>query len=463
MFDQLVHVPERRHIACRSTTPRLLITNCTQLPTLTCARFLEGDLSHVALCPQLMIARQPSSLACTSAVHVRPSASVFPGGGSQHPFVAHLQEMFPHIPLSAMADALELKKFDYTQTVEYLLNAGDNGGSSPEGPHSSDAQQQVPTPNIQGRPFPRESVKVDNYNHAKHTATPFDSAPFHHELDAQLLNLTEDCVIERSSTRKCRNWWRRYGAQESPTMPTPVVQGHSVQHYSSSPAVSTNSANQQNSGEACVEAYQGPGHTSAVPSWPDHLAEAVDAAASSLTIHSGIAPSLSEVAHALGNIELNKTSSDPASSHYSADHHSAPVFADDECPEDAHDKLKELEAIFCTLPPSVLANTLREACYNVETASNSCFALLSMEHGTADGAWSDSGSPSEVDTSSIAADSLIEPVSPEKSGSHWPLDDSETLQVCCSLCVCLCLLALPQERHLHTHTLPTCAVHGMHA
>ena len=46
---------------------------------------------------------------------------------------------------------------------------------------------------------------------------------------------------------------------------------------------------------------------------------------------------------------------------------------------------------------------MREAGYDLAKASDMCFALLSMEQGTATGDWSDS--PSE-DSESVADDSL---------------------------------------------------------
>ena len=112
--------------------------------------------------------------------------------------------------------------------------------------------------------------------------------------------------------------------------------------------------------------------------------------------------------------------------------HDSQLFAGEDFPEHAVRALKELREVFSTLPPNLVENSLREAGYDANEASESCLKLLSIENGNVSGAWSDSGSPSDADTNSIATDTQLEAPSPmHQRGvlSEW-LDPSEKMQVC---------------------------------
>ena len=116
----------------------------------------------------------------------------------------------------------------------------------------------------------------------------------------------------------------------------------------------------------------------------------------------------------------------------------APLFADDNVPADAHEKLQDLTNCFEAVPKQLVANALRESEYDRQAAGEACLALLQMQEGVAD--WS---SGSDFDTASVVTDSVAETSSPmsalKTTIALWPQDESEKLQVSliplASLCV----------------------------
>ena len=372
--------------------------------------------------------------------------------------VRQLQQLLPDLPESKAWAVLEQNNFIVEAAADMLFT--DNGSragspdkhSSSDRPHWPDAQHQVPTPDNHPDLFPKElATPNDDYGVVGHK-NAFSSDPVHQSLDVQLQSCPEHCVHQRG---KSRHWWRKQGAQELHVVPPCGVYSDDYYQFTKSPTKLAHSAIPGMLGNSCVGLDTWPEQKSSSSGYPQGF-EFLNRIPALATSHDSAALTHSKVAHDLSQVKISETpahlqGSQPhwlddatlgnsqrsvplerdwlepsASSHPPEKWQRATVFAGDDYPEDALKKLQNLKQIFCMLPDGLIENNLRETGYDLEKASESCFALLSMEHGVATGDWSDS---SEADSASIVPDCLDQPESPQSSGRHWPPDESESLQV----------------------------------
>ncbi|DBA81773.1 TPA: hypothetical protein ACH3X1_007505 [Trebouxia sp. C0004] len=342
-----------------------------------------------------------------------------------------LRDLLPDRPERRLLDVLRRTQFDLATAADLCfaddgIQACSPNRQVPSGrPHKPDAQQ-VPTPEKHPDLFPKENAFVaDDYDCFEDQDT-LDSQLFQQQVDMQLQSCPELLVQNHG---KCRQWWGKQDAHKLRTTPTCGVRAKQADIYGHLIKSPTSPAHSANLG-APSKARLG------MEYWPQQ-------------------GSLNEVAHDLSQIRISTTTAwpqvsqsqqfddailnipqssvpleqdwlDPSASLHEPTHwQRATVFAGDNYPEDALQKLQYLKQVFCTLPDGLIENNLRETDYNMDRAIDMCFALLSMENGVASGDWSDS---SEADTSSVVPDNLDQPDSPQISAAHWPQDDSESLQ-----------------------------------
>ena len=341
-----------------------------------------------------------------------------------------LRDLLPNHPEHRLLDVLRRTQFDLATAADLCfaddgIQACSPNRHVPSGrPHKPDAQQ-VPTPEKHPDLFPKENAFVaDGYDCVEHQDT-LDSQLFQQQVDMQLQSCPEFLVQNQG---KCRQWWRKQDAHKlriTPTCGLHAKQADIYCHLTKSPTSPAHSANLGAPSKALGTEY-----------WPQQ-------------------GSLNDVAHDLSQVSINTTAAwpqvsqsqqlddaisnnsqssvpleqdwlEPSASLHEPEHWQRAIFAGDNYPEDALQKLQYLKQVFSSLPDGLIENNLRETDYDMDRAIEMCFALLSMENGVASGDWSDS---SEADTSSVVPDNLEQPDSPQISAAHWPQDDSESLQV----------------------------------
>ena len=373
-----------------------------------------------------------------------PTAEVLP----QHLAFSNLKEVFPNKPPEVLLTALKKANYDVGKAAAALMDEGEEKCCS--------HRPAFNTPNL-ALLLPAEKPHDDTFKQLEHSVSRSSHVFAPRQHHSEMLSWSGDRCLNTQSAGRCRCWWPKAGPQASPVFLRPADYGHhdSLHHVHTLATKASDSAIRGVITEAGGEASAKPGLDF---DWPEHL-QFLNELASPTTRSIGT-PIQCELTNAVGDIRLSTATPNQAVSHsrqqdgascddafqakwhglqpsgcdtstkcQPADRMRAGLFAGEEFPEDALDSLAQLKKIFCSLSGSVLENTLREAGYDLAKASDMCFALLSMEQGTATGGWSDS--PSE-DSESVATDSLYESSSPmhgQKSASYWSLDDAESLQV----------------------------------
>ena len=342
-----------------------------------------------------------------------------------------LRDLLPNHPEHRLLDVLRRTQFDLATAADLCFADDGIQACSPDRhvpsgrPHKPDAQQ-VPTPEKHPDLFPKENASVANDSDSVEHQDTLDSQLFQQQVDMQLQSCPDFLVQNQG---KCRQWWRKQDAHKlriTPTCGLHAKQADIYCHLTKSPTSPAHSANLGAPSKALGTEY-----------WPQQ-------------------GSLNEVAHDLSQVRISSTTTawpqvsqsqqlddaisnnsqssvpleqdwlEPSASLHEPAHWQRAMFAGDNYPEDALQKLQYLKQVFSSLPDGLIENNLRETDYDMDRAIEMCFALLSMENGVASGDWSDS---SEADTSSVVPDNLEQPDSPQISAAHWPQDDSESLQV----------------------------------
>lgn len=341
-----------------------------------------------------------------------------------------LRDLLPDHPEHRLLDVLRQTQFDLATAADLCFVDNGTQACSPNGhvpsgrPHKPDAQQ-VPTPEKHPDLFPKENAFVaDDFNCAEHQDT-LDSQLFQQQVDMQLQRCPELLVQNQG---KCRQWWGKQDAHKLRTTPTCGVhtkQADIYRHLTKSPTSPAHSANLGAPSKACLgtEYWPQQGSLNEVAHDLSQVRISTTTAWPQVSQSQQLDDAISNISHS--SVPLEQDWLEPPSLHEPAHWQRATVFAGDNYPEDALQKLQYLKQVFCTLPDGLIENNLRETDYDMDRAIDLCFALLSMENGVASGDWSDS---SEADTSSVVPDNLEQPDSPQISAAHWPQDDSESLQ-----------------------------------
>jgi len=355
-----------------------------------------------------------------------------------------LRDLLPDHPERRLLDVLRRTQFNLATAADLCfadvgIQACSPNRHIPSGrPHKPDAQQ-VPTPEKHPDLFPKENAFVaDDYNCVEHQDT-LDSQLLKHQVDMQLQSCPEFLIQNQG---KCRQWWGKQDAHKPRTTPTYGVHAKQADIYCHLTKSPTSPSQSTNLGV--------PSKFLGMDNWPQQgsLNEVVHDLSQVRISATTAWPQVSQSQQLDDAIFNNPQSSVPleqdwlepsASLHEPTHWQRATVFAGDNYPEDALQKLQYLKQVFRTLPDGLIENNLRETEYDMDRATELCFALLSMENGVASGDWSDS---SEADTSSVVPDNLEQPDSPQISAAHWPQDDSESLQVytsaLCAAKFCYC-------------------------
>lgn len=296
-----------------------------------------------------------------------------------------LRDLLPDHPEHRLLDVLRQTQFDLATAADLCFVDNGTQACSPNGhvpsgrPHKPDAQQRCP------------ELLVQNQG-------------------------------------KCRQWWGKQDAHKLRTTPTCGVhtkQADIYRHLTKSPTSPAHSANLGAPSKACLgtEYWPQQGSLNEVAHDLSQVRISTTTAWPQVSQSQQLDDAISNISHS--SVPLEQDWLEPPSLHEPAHWQRATVFAGDNYPEDALQKLQYLKQVFCTLPDGLIENNLRETDYDMDRAIDLCFALLSMENGVASGDWSDS---SEADTSSVVPDNLEQPDSPQISAAHWPQDDSESLQ-----------------------------------
>ncbi len=358
-----------------------------------------------------------------------------------HPAADDLHEVFPHLDIHHIVYVLEQKHFDVEAAAAELASEMEGTQSStPDMPCGSVAHKSSTT-HVSGSQFsflfPEESVQAAdeclNMHEHKHALTPVYSAPVQQCQHISQHSCPEGCLGEQSSTGKCRHWWQKYDAKGFHILPTPAEWDPSHQHRSRSPARLFNSANPQAKSSSIKQ--------SSSASAQFNVADVIGKVKVSEPTSNGEGSQLRQQAGVSfdSNIRPDCLEPEPAANSSVSPQrqpgapHRAPLFVGDNTPTEADAILDIMRAAFSPgLSDQMLANTLQEAHFDVDVASDKCLYFLEPKRRVADGNWSDS-SPSDYDASSVSPESLAEAMSPmhgHRPSPLGPLDDSECLQVC---------------------------------
>ena len=357
--------------------------------------------------------------------------------------------------VSSQVDKQQLRGSGQLQLESYVLqelspSAADSRSSNPNRHPAAHRQPTPATPPDLTVLLPRETTQT----HIVSRCAKFvDNADWDSQQHLGTHSHSTDCTSHHTplTIPKSRAWWPQFGAHAAHPLPKDCVwhlgeHGHVQNHDNWSSAA-----------EPAAPATQ-------LLVWADNgqldwlRGTSVDQQKSSST--SSLAPSQAELNHSQAGVLVRSpvshskhqhllqqadanlgqnASGKPANRSWSPDSpqaasssantthdvEEAKTWADPDFPEEYFQILASLASIFGSLPPKVVENVLISAAFDEDTAAQKCLDLMNRVGES----WSDSGSPSDGDSGSVAAESQFEASSPMHPQGISFSDPSQRLEV----------------------------------